>query len=214
MSTRGSKKPRGSSGRWLERQRHDPYARRAAEQGRVSRAHYKLEQLDKRFRLLVRGMSVLELGAAPGGWTAYIEPRLGPAGRLIVCDSRPVHAGTDTVVVEGLYGEATVDEAIADAIGQRGVDLVLSDMSPNITGIRARDQAAALELAELAMGAAQRWLKPGGSFVVKMFMGHGTDEWIRELGKQFAIIRRAKPDASRQASRELYVVGQQFLALG
>ncbi len=212
MSTRGSKKRGGSSGRWLERQRNDPYARRAVQEGSVSRAHFKLDQLDRRFRLISPGMWVLELGAAPGGWTAYLESRLGPSGRLIVCDSRPVHAGADTVVVSGLFGDAVVDEAIAGALGDRGVDLVLSDMSPNITGIRTRDQAETLDLAELAMAAAERWLKPGGVLVVKMFMGEGTDAWIRQIGKKFAKIRRAKPDASRQESREIYVVGQQFLA--
>jgi 23S rRNA (uridine2552-2'-O)-methyltransferase len=212
MSTRGSKRRGGSSGRWLERQRQDPYARRAAREGSVSRAHFKLEQLDRRFRLISRGMWALELGAAPGGWTAYLESRLGPAGRLIVCDSRPVHAGSDTVVVSGHFGEPPVDEAIAEALGDRGLDLVLSDMSPNITGIRTRDQAEALQLAELAMEAAERWLKPGGALVVKMFMGEGTDAWIRKIGKKFANLRRAKPGASRQESRELYVVGQQFLA--
>ena len=178
----------------------------------MSRAHYKLEQLDRRFRLVSQGMRVLELGAAPGGWTTYLETRLGPAGRLVVCDSRPVHAGSDTMVISGRYGDGAVDEAIGEALGDGRVDLVLSDMSPNITGIRARDQAEALELADLAMEAADRWLKPGGAFVVKMFMGEGTDAWIREIGKQFAIFRRAKPGASRQESREIYVVGQQFLA--
>lgn len=212
MRTRGPKKRGGSSGRWLERQRHDPYARRAAREGSISRAHFKLEQLDRRFRLVSPGMSVLELGAAPGGWTAYLESRLGPSGRLVVCDSRPVHAGSDTIVINGSYGDRAVDEAIGEALGDRGVDLVLSDMAPNMTGIRASDQAEALELADLAMEAAQRWLKPGGAFVVKMFMGEGTEAWIREIGKKFANLRRAKPGASRQESREIYVVGQQFLA--
>ncbi|NIP16088.1 MAG: 23S rRNA methyltransferase [Pseudomonadales bacterium] len=178
----------------------------------MSRAHFKLEQLDRRFRLVSPGICVLELGAAPGGWTAYIESRLGPRGRLIVCDSRPVHAGSDTVVVIGKFGDAAVEEAIAAALDDGAVDLVLSDMSPNITGIRVRDQAESLHLAELALEAAERWLKPGGCFVVKMFMGEGTDALVREIGNKFARIRRAKPGASRQESREIYVVGQQFLA--
>jgi 23S rRNA (uridine2552-2'-O)-methyltransferase len=206
-------KQRGSSQRWLERQRSDPFARQAADEGRVSRAHFKLEQLDARLKLVRAGMSVLELGAAPGGWTNYLESRLG-GGTLIVCDSRPVQARDSTVVIEGLSGDAAADAAIEEALAGRKVDLVLSDMAPNITGVRAADQARVMDLADLALAAAERWLKPEGTLVVKLFQGEGIDGWIADLRKKFAKVRIVKPKASRPESREVYAVGLQFLVAG
>lgn len=209
----GAGRRRATSQRWLARQRRDPFARRAQLENKVSRAHYKLQQLDERFRLLRPGMTVLELGAAPGGWTRYVEARLG-AGVLIACDVLPVRAGASTVVVEGRVGESDVDEAIDAVLGGGKVDLVLSDMAPNITGIRAADQARTVELAELAVQAAGRWLTPGGDLVVKLFQGEGVDSWTSNTSNLFAIMRMVKPSASRRESREVYAVGQQFLVTG
>ena len=194
-----------SSHRWLSRQRRDPFARRAAAEGQVSRAHFKLEQLDRRFRLLRPGMTVLELGAAPGGWTRYLEERLA-GGLLIACDPRPVSAGADTVVIEGAYGEAQTDRQIASVLGEQRVDLVLSDMAPNMSGNRTTDQARAMYLADLAFDAAERWLKPGGAFTVKLFQGEGTDTWMKQVRERFAKSRLTKPEASRADSREVYAV--------
>jgi len=200
-----------SSDRWLSRQRRDPYARKAAEQGHVSRAHFKLQQLDEKYRLLRPGMSVLELGAAPGGWTVYLEDRLR-GGLLIACDPRPISAGGDTVVIEGEYGDAATDAAIEAALGGKGLDLVLSDMAPNISGVRAADQARAMYLADLALEAAQRWLQPGGDLVVKLFQGEGVDAWIAEVRQHFAKVHQVKPKASRPDSREVYAVVRGFRA--
>jgi len=198
-----------SSHRWLSRQRRDPFARRAAAQGQVSRAHFKLEQLDRRFGLVRRGMRVLELGAAPGGWTRYLEERLD--GGLLVCiDPRPVSAGADTVVVEGAYGDAAVDERLAAVLAEAGVDLVLSDMAPNMSGNRTTDQARSMHLADLALDAAARWLNPGGTLAVKMFQGEGVDAWMVDLRKQFAKTRLTKPEASRSESREVYAIATGF----
>ena len=202
-----------SSNRWLERQRKDPFVRRAAADGQTSRAYYKLAELDGRRQLLRPGMWVLELGAAPGGWTGYIEEHV-TGGRVIACDPRPVQAGGETVVVPGEYGTAVVHEQIAEILGERRVDLVLSDMAPNITGIRSADQAAAMELAELSLDAADCWLKTGGNLVVKMFQGEGFDAVVGEIRKKVTKCRIVKPKASRPESREVYAVGQQFLANG
>jgi 23S rRNA (uridine2552-2'-O)-methyltransferase len=211
MSERSSrKKRRGSSQRWLDRQRKDPFTRQAAAEGAVSRAFFKLQQLDTRLSLVRPGMCVLELGAAPGGWTGYLESRLAH-GTLIVCDSRPIQARDSTVVVSGMFGELAVDSAVEDALADRKLDLVLSDMAPNITGVRATDQARAMDLADLARDAAERWLRPGGSLLVKLFQGEGVDGWIVDLRKIFAKARLVKPKASRPDSREVYAVGQQFL---
>jgi len=198
-----------SSHRWLSRQRRDPYARQAAEAGHVSRAHFKLQQLDERYHLLRPGMKVLELGAAPGGWTVYVEERLR-GGLLIACDPRPISAGGETIVIESAYGEPETDAAIQGALGDARLDLVLSDMAPNISGVRATDQARAMYLADLALEAAQRWLQPGGDLVVKLFQGEGVDAWIAEVRRQFDKVYLVKPKASRPDSREIYAVARGY----
>ena len=205
----------GSSARWLARQRKDPFVRKAATDGRVSRAHFKLAQLDERCRLLQPGMRVLELGAAPGGWTGYVESciRMKSStrdGLLVACDFREISADQATVVVRGTLGEPQTAELINVALGNQPVDLVLSDMASNISGIRAADQALAMELAALAVAAVQQWLKPGGSFVVKIFQGEGIDDWVRDMRKMFVNFRLIKPPASRAESREMYAVAKQF----
>jgi 23S rRNA (uridine2552-2'-O)-methyltransferase len=196
-----------SSHRWLTRQRRDPFARRAAAEGQVSRAHFKLEELDRRFRLIQPGMTVLELGAAPGGWTRYLEERLA-GGLLIACDARPVTAGAETVVIEAEYGEPETDQRLAELLGGTRLDLVLSDMAPNMSGVRTVDQARAMHLADLALDAAVRWLKPGGHLVVKIFQGEGVDAWLSEVRKRFAKAQLVKPKASRSESREVYGLAQ------
>ncbi|MCB1684306.1 MAG: RlmE family RNA methyltransferase [Pseudomonadales bacterium] len=203
-----------SSARWLERQRKDPFARKASTQGRISRAHFKLEQLDARFRLLKPGMRVLELGAAPGGWTQYVESRIGGSGLLVACDYRPIAAAAATRVVVGEVGAPEVDEQVDKALESGKVDLVLSDMAPNISGIRAADQARSMHLVEVAEAAARRWLKPTGTLVVKIFQGGGVEEWIRQMRKQYAGFKVVKPEASRSDSREMYAVAERFRDLG
>ena len=202
-----------SSHRWLSRQRRDPFARRAADEGHVSRAHFKLSQIDQRFGLLRPGLKVLELGAAPGGWTRYIEEKLA-GGLLIVCDPRPVSAGPDTVVIAAPYGEPQADEQLEAILAGPELDLVLSDMAPNMSGNRATDQARAMYLAELAAEAASRWLKPGGHLVVKVFHGDGLDPWVAELRRTFRTVQLVKPKASRPESREVYAVAREFLGSG
>lgn len=209
-----------SSQRWLRRQRRDRFAKAAKREGHPSRAHYKLQQLDERFKLLREHHWVLELGAAPGGWTAYLAQRL-TRGRIIAVDPRPITLGGNQVeVLQGCLGEPDVDkrlEGMLVAPGQHGsdgrLDLVLSDMAPNITGIRATDQALAMELVELASGSACRWLKPGGALVVKIYQGEGVAAWLRETKRQFAKVRMVKPPASRLDSRENYAVAQDFRGL-
>lgn len=206
-----------SSHRWLTRQRRDAFSRRAADEGQISRAHFKLEQLDAKFRLLRSGMKVLELGAAPGGWTRYIEDRIHggihggiEGGLLIVCDSRPVSAGSETVVIDTPYGEEAADLQLKALLHGPELDLVLSDMAPNMSGNRATDQARAMYLADLAVEAALRWLKPKGDLVVKMFQGQGVDEWVADLRRRFATVQLVKPKASRPESREVYAVAREF----
>ena len=211
-----------SSNQWMTRQKKDVFARRAAEEGLVSRAHFKLAQLDQRFRLFRPGMLVLELGAAPGGWTRYVAERVADKsdrGRVVAVDFRPITAPHAVTLIEGEAGTPEVDQAIADALVQHTAakadgapvcDLVISDMAPNITGVRAADQAAAMNLADLAADHAQRWLKPGGHLVVKMFQGEGTDDWLLAQRQVFEKCQFAKPAASRSESREVFAVCQRL----
>ncbi len=198
-------KKSSSSGRWLDRQRRDPYVKRVHEEGTVSRAHYKLEQLDRKYRLVAPRQAVLELGAAPGGWTRYLAERI-PGGLIIAVDPLPVAGGPGVQVVVGEFGEEWVDVRIEELLAGKKLDLVLSDMAPNLSGIRAADQATSIHLADLTLDAAGRWLKPKGSLVVKVFHGEGLDAWFAETKRKFEITRMVKPDASRRESREAYVV--------
>jgi len=204
-----------SSKRWLRRQRRDRFAQAARSERHLSRAHYKIQQLDSRFKLLGNRHRVLELGAAPGGWTAYLARRV-TQGRIIAVDPRPIAAcGHNIELVRGCVGEPAVDERLdrllqAGAGRDGGVDLVLSDMAPNISGVRVADQARAMALVELASAAACRWLKPGGALVVKIFQGSGVREWLRDTKGRFGAVRVVKPDASRSDSRENYVVARDF----
>lgn len=207
----GSRKGRSkSSERWLSRQHKDPFAKKALQTGKTSRAHFKLEQLDGRFRLLKPGLRVLELGAAPGGWTCYVEERIAPGGLLVAVDERAVTTAAGTRLVSGLYGDEEVGKKIAEILSDRPVDLVLSDMAPNISGIRTADQARTMELVELAESAADQWLKPGGAFVVKIFQGEGVEDWIRKIRRKYESFKQVKPAASRPDSREMYAVAQRF----
>lgn len=211
MVRMSSKKGRSkSSERWLSRQRKDPFVRKAVETGKTSRAHFKLEQLNQRFKLLRPGMRVLELGAAPGGWTCYVEEEIAPGGLLIAVDFRPVTIAADTMMVEGAFGDPEVDNKINKILDNRPLDLVLSDMAPNISGIRTADQARSMELVELAEAAADRWLKPGGALVVKIFQGDGVEDWIRRMRRKYGAFKQVKPEASRPDSREMYAVAQKY----
>jgi 23S rRNA (uridine2552-2'-O)-methyltransferase len=198
-----------SSQLWLERQRRDPYVKKAAAGGLGSRAHFKLAQLDERFSLLRPRASVLELGSSPGGWTRYMAGRVRD-GRIVAVDYRPMPVPRGVVFLcLDIYSEQ-FDAAVNDALGGQKVDLVLSDMSPNISGVKAADQAAAMDLIELASATAMRWLKPPGALVVKMFQGEGTDAWIKDMRRCFAKVTLAKPAASRAESREVYGIATGF----
>ncbi|MCY3794362.1 MAG: RlmE family RNA methyltransferase [Gammaproteobacteria bacterium] len=207
-----------SSQRWLNRQQRDYFAGAARREGRVSRAHFKLAQLDERFGLVAPDCWILELGAAPGGWTSYLAERISN-GRVVAVDPLPVAAPRAQVeVVTGRFGDEAVASRIEAILGASGrpplVDLVLSDMAPNISGVRAADQARAMDLAELAAEAADRWLAPGGALVVKLMQGDGVDAWIEAAKAAFDQVSVVKPTASRAESREVYAVAQGYRGQG
>lgn len=205
-----TKKRSASSKRWLHEHRSDTYVKQARHEGYRSRAVYKLEELDQRDRLLKPGISIVDLGAAPGGWCQYIERKLGDRVRIVATDILPMDpvAGTNFTFILGDFREAAVLEAIEAAVGAAKVDLVLSDMAPNISGVDAADQAGTVHLAELALEFARARLKPNGALLVKLFQGEGFDEFLKNLRLAFAKVTLRKPKASRPRSREVYLVAR------
>lgn len=204
------KKRSKSSNQWLREHFQDEYVKRAHKEGLRSRAIFKLEQLDARDRLLKTGDIVVDLGAAPGGWSQYARTRVGATGRVIATDILPMPTLAGVEFFLGDFTEPSVFEAILTALAGARVDLVISDMAPNISGIGVSDQAKAMYLAELALDFALKTLKPGGNFLVKVFQGQGFPEYQRRLRLHFEQVVGRKPDASRARSREQYFVAKGF----
>lgn len=195
-----------SSQRWLQEHAGDHYVQQAHKEGYRSRAVYKLQWLDKRDRLLSSGNTVVELGAAPGGWTQYLSEKVGEKGKIIASDILEMDAFADVEFIQGDFTEEGVYQAIIEAMQGQKADLVLSDMAPNMSGMEAIDQPKAMYLAELAMDLAAQLLKPNGTFVVKVFQGGGVDALLLNLRSQYRVVRSRKPAASRSRSREVYLV--------
>lgn len=199
---------RGSSGRWLDEHERDTYVQRARREGRTARSAYKLMEIDRRDALLRPGACVIDLGAAPGSWSAYAAERVGDAGRVLALDVLSMDAAAGVEFLQGDFREAASLQALLDALGDTPVDVLLSDMAPNFSGNRAVDQARSMELAELALDLAGEVLAPHGSLLVKVFHGEGFDEFVRTLRAGFASVATRKPDASRARSRETYLLAR------
>lgn len=203
-----SKKRTPSSARWLAEHAADPYVREARRLGYRSRAAFKLKELDERDRLFRPGMTVIDLGAAPGGWSQYARPRLGPAGTLIALDLLPMEPIPGVRFLQGDFREPAVLRALESLVAEGAADLVMSDMAPNISGVDAADQAAAMALAELALDFARARLKPGGTLLVKAFQGEGFEALVAALRAAFGRVQIRKPGASRARSREIYLLAR------
>lgn len=199
-----------SSARWLKEHFSDPYVKRAQAEGWRSRAVFKLEELLQRDHLLKPGMTVVDLGAAPGGWSQMVRERLrlhgADSGRVIALDILPMQGIAGVDCIEGDFREADVLARLQSALNGAAVDLVLSDMAPNISGVDSVDQARAMHLAELARDFAAAHLKPGGAFLVKLFQGRGFDEYLRGLRSDYERVSTRKPKASRSRSAEVYAL--------
>ena len=203
-------KKRSSSKSWLKEHRDDPYVQRAQKEGYRSRACYKLLELQQRDRLIRPGMTVVDLCSAPGGWSQVAVEQVGHKGRVIASDILPMD---NLAGVEFILGDFTEDDIFAQilrAIGEGPVDLVISDMAPNMSGVSAVDQPRSMYLVELAVDMARRVLAPGGSFVAKVFHGEGFDELFRDVRDSFDKVLTRKPKASRPRSREVYLVAKDF----
>ena len=203
-------RPRGTGRSWKERQEKDPYVQQARRDGWRSRAVYKLEQIDLKERLLKPGIVCVDLGSAPGSWSQYVTRKLGGKARIVAVDLLPMDALPEVEFIQGDFTDAVTLDRICDLIGDSRADLVMSDVAPNISGNRAVDQPRSMYLAELAMDVCQQILRPGGSFVCKLFQGEGIDAYITAARGAFKRVKVFKPKASRPASREVYLVARNY----
>jgi len=201
------KRTRTSKG-WMREHVNDPYVLLAKKEGYRSRAAYKLIEMDERDHLLKPGMTVVDLGAAPGGWTQVAAKKIGPSGVLVAFDILPMDSVRGAVFIQGDFREDAALAMLDEAMAGRPVDLVISDMAPNISGIGTADQARSMHLAELALEFATQHLKAGGAFVVKVFQGEGFDDYVREMRVHFEKVAVRKPKASRDRSAEVYMLGK------
>ena len=203
-------KSRPTSGSWRDRQERDPYVQMARRDGWRSRAVYKLEQIDQKERFLRPDMVCVDVGSAPGGWSQFVTKKLKGRARIVAVDILPMDSLPDVEFIEGDFQDEAIFEQMLQAIGDDGVDLVMSDIAPNITGTRVVDQPRSMYLVELALDLARKVLKPGGSFVCKVFQGSGIDEFVIDARKSFKRVKVMKPKASRAGSREVYLVARNF----
>lgn len=203
-----------SSHRWLREHESDHYVKKSREDGYRSRASYKLIELNRKDRIFRPGMTVVDLGAAPGGWSQVAAELVDAAsekgGRVIATDILPMDSIAGVEFVQGDFTEQDVLNHLIAAIGRSPVDLVISDMAPNMSGLRDVDQPRSMYLVELALDMARQVLKPGGTFVAKVFQGEGFEPWLRDTRSCFASVANRKPDASRSRSREVYMVAKGF----
>jgi len=201
---------KASSSRWKKRQAADPWVKKALEGGWRSRAVFKLAEIDEKHRLLKRGAVVVDLGAAPGSWAQYTAKKVLPQGRVLALDILDMDPVEGVEFICGDFTEDVVLHHVQQSLGDLRADLVMSDMAPNITGMRSVDQPRSMYLVELAFELACQTLRSGGAFVAKVFHGEGFDEMVRECRKRFKSVKIRKPAASRQESRETYIVATGF----
>lgn len=199
-----------SSKRWLKEHQDDVYVKRARSAGYRSRAVYKLLEIDDRDRLLAGARVVVDLGAAPGGWSQVALERSGGKGRVVATDILPMEPLAGVEFIQGDFRDDAVLARMVATVGECGADLVMSDMAPNMSGVRNVDQPRAMYLSELALDLARRLLGKNGDFVAKVFQGEGFDEFIRDMRRDFARVATRKPRASRPRSREVYVLGRGY----
>lgn len=197
-----------TSNKWLQEHFSDEFVLRAQQEGYRSRASYKLLELNDKDALLKQGMTVIDLGAAPGGWSQIAVDLVGQKGKVVALDILEMDPIPDVDFIHGDFREEAVLEQLMATIGGRPVDLVMSDMAPNTSGVKGIDQPRSIYLCELALELSLTVLKPGGNMVVKVFQGEGFDEFLRACRQSFTKVVSRKPDASRDRSREIYLVAQ------
>ena len=201
---------RGSSGRWLDRQARDVFVRKSRQVNYRARSAYKLKDLNSKYEIIRRGYKVIELGAAPGGWSQVVVEVMGRQGRLIALDLLECEPLNSVEFIRGDCNSYAVKQELFEKLGSTRVDVVLSDMAPNISGIALKDEASSIHLAETALDFSRNYLKKGGTLVLKLFEYPDTIQFIKTVKMMFCEVIRTKPAASRVESREFYVVARGF----
>jgi 23S rRNA (uridine2552-2'-O)-methyltransferase len=199
-----------SSSTWLQRHVSDPFVKKAQLDGYRSRSAYKLIELNEKDRLVRPAMRVLDLGSAPGGWSQVLGKLVGAKGRVLATDILPMEPVKNVDFIQGDFTDEAVVVQLLEWLGSGKFDLIVSDIAPNITGIDSADQASSMYFLELALDTVRKTLKPGATFVAKMFQGSGSDDYIKELRTSFEKVLIRKPAASRAESREVYIVAKGF----
>ncbi len=201
---------RSGSKRWLQQQSKDLFVKKAQQSHYRTRAVYKLIEIDQKDQLISQGQTVIDLGAAPGSWSQYVSEQVGAQGKVIAIDILPIKPIDNVLFLKGDFTEQTIYDQCLKLLQGRNVDLVISDMAPNLSGIKSRDQARSMMLAELTSEFACKVLKPGGSMLTKVFQGEGVDIFRKDLKQHFQKIVTRKPAASRGHSREFYILALTF----
>ncbi|MEZ7863255.1 MAG: 23S rRNA (uridine(2552)-2'-O)-methyltransferase RlmE [Aeromonadaceae bacterium] len=204
------KKRTPSSTRWLKEHFDDKYVQQAQKLGLRSRAVFKIDEIQLKDKLIKPGMTVVDLGAAPGGWSQFAVEQVGDKGRVIACDILPMDPIAGVDFLQGDFREEAVLAALLERVGDAKVDVVMSDMAPNMSGTLAVDQPRSMYLVELALEMCKEVLAPNGSFVVKVFQGVGSEEYLKAVRELFKVVKVRKPDSSRARSREVYIVATGF----
>ena len=204
------KKRTPSSTRWLKEHFDDKYVQKAQKLGLRSRAVFKIDEIQLKDKLIKPGMTIVDLGAAPGGWSQFAVEQVGDKGRVIACDILPMDPIAGVDFLQGDFREEAVLAALLERVGDAKVDVVLSDMVPNMSGTPAVDQPRSIYLIELALDMCKEMLAPNGSFVVKVFQGVGSEEYLKAVRELFKVVKVRKPDSSRARSREVYIVATGF----
>lgn len=193
---------------WIKQHVKDPYVKQSQRDGYRSRASYKLLEIVEKGRYIKPGMLVVDLGSAPGGWSQVAAKLVGHKGCVVAVDILPMDPVAGVSFIQGDFTEEEILNRLLDEIGNRPVDLVISDMAPNLTGMKAVDQPAMIYLAELAVDLVQQVMTEDGIFIAKLFQGEGFDEFVRNTRTVFNVVSLKKPDASRSKSREVYLVAK------
>ena len=204
------KKHTASSKRWLDEHFDDEYVKKAQKLGLRSRAVFKIEEINLKDKLIKPGMKVVDLGAAPGGWSEYATKAVGDNGQVVACDILPMDPIAGVDFLQGDFREEAVLNALLDRIGGKDIDVVMSDMAANFTGNDSADSARSMYLVELALDMCHQVLKSNGAFVVKVFQGEGFDQFFKEVKSMFKVVKTRKPESSRARSREVYLVATGF----
>mgnify|MGYP006074095273 CR=1 FL=1 len=192
---------------WMQEHLNDEYVKRAQKEGYRARAAYKLMEIDDKDKLIRPGMTIVDLGSAPGSWCQVAMQRLKGQGRIIGLDLLDMHTIAGVDFIQGDFREESVLKELEKKLNKKQVDLVIADMAPNISGVKDTDQAGAVYLTELALEFSQQWLKPKGNFLVKVFIGAGFDDIVKRMRSEFDKVVTRKPKASRGRSNETYLLG-------